>query len=144
MHSDQPIQLILSPKDRAALVPRFGDEAGCAAGTAAAHHPLKLRPHRAATGAHDMAATWINLVGVAAAACSMASFIPQIAKIVRERDASAVSLRMYLVTVTGFVFWIAYGLLIGSWPVAASNMVNLMLSATILALKWRLDGAESS
>jgi len=91
-----------------------------------------------------MAATWINLVGVAAAVCSMASFIPQIAKIVRERDASAVSLRMYLVTVTGFVFWIAYGVLIGSWPVAVSNVVNLMLSATILVLKWRLDGAEST
>jgi MtN3 and saliva related transmembrane protein len=91
-----------------------------------------------------MAATWINLVGVAAAVCSMASFIPQIAKIVRERDASAVSLRMYLVTVTGFLIWIAYGLLIGSWPVAVSNVVNLMLSATILVLKWRLDGAEST
>ena len=91
-----------------------------------------------------MAATWINLVGLAAAVCSMASFIPQIAKIVRERDASAVSLRMYLVTVTGFVFWIAYGVLIGSWPVAASNAVNLVLSATILILKWRLDGAEAS
>jgi len=91
-----------------------------------------------------MAATWINLVGLAAAVCSMASFIPQIAKIVRERDASAVSLRMYLVTVTGFVFWIAYGVLIGSWPVAASNAVTLMLSAIILILKWRLDGAEAS
>jgi hypothetical protein len=34
MRSDQPIQLILSPKDRAALVPRFGDEAGRPAGTA--------------------------------------------------------------------------------------------------------------
>jgi MtN3 and saliva related transmembrane protein len=89
-----------------------------------------------------MAATWINLVGLAAAVCSMASFIPQIAKIVRERDASAVSLRMYLVTVTGFVFWIAYGVLIGSWPVAAANAVNLVLSATILVLKWRLDGAK--
>ena len=91
-----------------------------------------------------MAATWINLVGLAAAVCSMASYIPQIAKIVRERDASAVSLRMYLVTVTGFVFWIAYGVLIGSWPVAASNAVTLMLSAIILILKWRLDGAEAS
>ncbi len=87
-----------------------------------------------------MAAGWINLVGVAAAVFSMASFTPQIAKIIREHDASAVSLRMYLVTVTGFVVWIAYGVLIKSWPVAASNVVNLALSATILVLKWRLDG----
>ena len=91
-----------------------------------------------------MAAGWVNIVGVGAALCSMASFAPQIAKIVREHDASAVSLRMYLITVTGFIFWIAYGVLIGSWPVAASNAVNLALSATILVLKWRLDGAEGS
>jgi len=91
-----------------------------------------------------MAANWVNLVGVGAAVFSMASFTPQIAKIVREHDASGVSLRMYLVTVTGFVFWIAYGVLIGSWPVAVSNVVNLVLSATILVLKWRLDGAEGS
>jgi MtN3 and saliva related transmembrane protein len=69
----------------------------------------------------------------------MASFVPQILKILRERDAEAVSLRMYLVTVTGFVLWIAYGLLLGSWPVYISNGVNLVLAGAILALKWRLE-----
>ncbi|HQT51941.1 MAG TPA: SemiSWEET transporter, partial [Phenylobacterium sp.] len=72
-----------------------------------------------------------------AALCSMASFTPQIIKIWREKDATSVSLRMYVVTVTGFALWIAYGILIGSWPVAASNVVCLALSAAILALKWR-------
>lgn len=78
-----------------------------------------------------------NVIGTGAALCSMASFIPQIAKIHRERDASSVSLKMYAVTVTGFSLWIAYGLMIGSWPIAASNLICLVLSATILALKWR-------
>lgn len=78
-----------------------------------------------------------DVVGVGAALCSMASFTPQIAKIWRQRDASAVSLRMYLVTVTGFSLWTAYGFLIGSWPIAASNIVCLLLSAVILALKIR-------
>jgi MtN3 and saliva related transmembrane protein len=80
-----------------------------------------------------------NAVGVAAALCSMTSFGPQILKIWRERDASSVSLRMYIVTVTGFSLWIAYGVLIGSWPVAGSNLVCLLLSGTILALKWRFS-----
>lgn len=78
-----------------------------------------------------------NVVGVGAALCSMTSFIPQIAKILRDRDAASVSLRMYMVTVTGFSLWIAYGLLIGSWPVVGSNAVCLTLSGAILALKWR-------
>jgi MtN3 and saliva related transmembrane protein len=88
-----------------------------------------------------MSALVVNSVGVAAAVCSMVSFVPQIQKIVRERDASAVSLRMYVVTVTGFCFWIGYGLMIGSWPVAGSNVVNLGLSGTVLGLKWWLDRA---
>lgn len=78
-----------------------------------------------------------DVIGTGAALCSMTSFIPQIAKIRRERDASSVSLKMYAVTVTGFALWITYGLLIGSWPVAGSNLVCLTLAATILALKWR-------
>ena len=89
-----------------------------------------------------MPTIWVNGIGIAAALFSMASFTPQIAKIVRDHDASAVSLQMYLITVTGFVIWIIYGVFSGSWPVAASNAVNLVLSATILVLKWRLGGAE--
>jgi MtN3 and saliva related transmembrane protein len=80
---------------------------------------------------------WANVFGVAAAGLSMSSFVPQIVKIVRERDAASVSLRMYLATVAGFVCWIAYGLMIKSWPVAGSNLVNLGLSSAILVLKWR-------
>lgn len=80
-----------------------------------------------------------NIVGTGAALCSMTSFAPQIVKIWRERDASSVSLRMYVVTVTGFALWIAYGVLIGSWPVTGANTVCLAMSATILALKWRFS-----
>ncbi|WP_436052827.1 SemiSWEET family sugar transporter [Phenylobacterium sp. LjRoot225] len=80
-----------------------------------------------------------NIIGTGAALCSMASFVPQILKILRERDASAVSLRMYAVTVTGFSLWIAYGVMIDSWPIIGSNAVCLALSATILVLKWRFD-----
>ena len=80
-----------------------------------------------------------NIVGTGAALCSMTSFVPQITKIWKERDASSVSLRMYLVSVTGFVMWIAYGVLTKSWPVTASNVVCLAMSGAVLALKWRFS-----
>ena len=83
----------------------------------------------------------INAVGVAAALCSMGSFIPQAAKIIREHDASSVSLRMYVVTVIGFALWTGYGVLLKSWPLIASNVVSLSLSGLILVLKLREDGA---
>jgi MtN3 and saliva related transmembrane protein len=84
----------------------------------------------------------VDAIGTGAALCSMTSFIPQILKIWRERDAASVSLRMYAVTVTGFSLWIAYGVLIASWPVIGSNTVCLLLSGAILALKWRFDPTE--
>jgi len=88
-----------------------------------------------------MSPVWLNLLGTAAALCSMASFTPQILKIWRERDASSVSLRMWLLTVTGFVLWTAYGVALGSWPVAVSNAVCLTLSAVVLGLKWKFTRA---
>jgi MtN3 and saliva related transmembrane protein len=69
----------------------------------------------------------------------MTSFAPQVMKVWRERDAGAVSLRMYVVTVTGFSLWTAYGLAIGRWQIAASNAVCLAMSAAILVSKFRFD-----
>lgn len=73
----------------------------------------------------------------------MASFVPQIMKIVRERDASGVALRMYAVTIVGFVCWTTYGVLSGSWPVTVANAVCLALTATILALRLRFGDGKA-
>lgn len=78
-------------------------------------------------------------VGTAAALLSITSFAPQIVKIWREKDASSVSLRTYVVTVAGFSCWIAYGVLIRAWPVVASNIACLLMSGAVLVLKWRYE-----
>ena len=86
----------------------------------------------------------ITIIGVGAAVCSMTSFAPQLLKIWKEKDASSVSLRMYLVTVAGFVLWTTYGVVIGKWPIVASNAVCLAMSAAVLALKLRYPRAEAN
>ena len=83
----------------------------------------------------------LNGLGVAAALCSMASFVPQVVKIAREKDASSVSLRMYVVTVIGFALWAIYGLFLKSWPLVGSNLISLALSAAVLILKLRYSGS---
>lgn len=82
----------------------------------------------------------VNAFGVAAGLCSMASFVPQIIKIVRERDASSVALRMYAVTTIGFICWTVYGALSNSWPIVLANSVCLVLVVTILFLRLRFGG----
>ena len=84
-----------------------------------------------------MAQLIANIVGTAAGLCGIIGFTPQIAKIMREKDASSVSLKMYAITTTGFVLWTVYGVLQKSWPVTAANAIMLGLAATILALKIR-------
>ncbi len=74
----------------------------------------------------------------------MTSFVPQAAKIIREHDASSVSLRMYVVTVIGFALWSAYGVLLKSWPLIGSNLVSLSLSGFILVLKLRDRGVSKT
>lgn len=81
------------------------------------------------------------VIGTLAALLSISSFAPQIIKTWRERDASAVSLRMYVVTVTGFACWLTYGLMIQAWPVIASNLACLAMSGAMLALKLRFSRA---
>ena len=78
-------------------------------------------------------------VGTIAALLSITSFAPQILKIWKEKDASAVSLRTYVVTVTGFACWIIYGVMIRAWPVIASNIACLLMSGAVLAMKWRFE-----
>jgi MtN3 and saliva related transmembrane protein len=88
----------------------------------------------------------INAVGTLAGLCSMSSFLPQLIKIAREKRAEGVSLRTYVVTVTGFCLWVAYGVMLASWPVAASNCVCLLLAGAILVLRWRYgeEGRDSA
>ena len=90
------------------------------------------------------ATTVVNIIGTAAGLFSMASFVPQVVKILREKRAEGVALHTYLLTVTGFILWIAYGVMLKSWPIAVSNSVNLLLSGAILVLRWRYGDASRS
>jgi len=75
-----------------------------------------------------------TLVGYLAALCSMVSFTPQAWKIIRTRDTSGISAPMYAITVLGFVFWLAFGLLKAERPIIITNGVCLVLSAFILLM----------
>ncbi len=78
-----------------------------------------------------------DLVGYLAACLTTAAFIPQAWLTWKTRSAKGVSLGMYCVFVTGVAMWLAYGLLIGAWPVTVANTITLALSGFILVMKIR-------
>ena len=76
-----------------------------------------------------------NVVGTAAALCSITSFVPQISKLRESRDASSISFKTYGLTVTCFILWVVYGVLTKAWPVTFANGVALGMAAIVLGLK---------
>src|SRR3982750_4580397 len=76
-----------------------------------------------------------SLVGGLATLCSTTSLVPQAWKVIRPRDTSAISRRMYVIAVIGFSLWLTYGLLLGQWPLILTNGICLALSAFILVMK---------
>ena len=85
-----------------------------------------------------------TVLGTVAGLCTTGSFVPQVLKAWREGDTEAISMRMYVVTVSAFVLWIVYGFLIGSAPLVIFNIVSLLLSGTVLLLKLRRRTSSGS
>ncbi len=76
----------------------------------------------------------ITYVGGAAAVCTTAAFIPQIAKILKQ-GAEDLSYGMLLVYIAGTLLWLAYGLMIHSGPVIWANGLTSFLVAVAIVLK---------
>lgn len=85
-----------------------------------------------------MSNPYVEFVGFVAAVLTTASFVPQVIKIVRERQTRGISLLMYVLFTFGVGLWLAYGVLIGSAPVAIANAIALVLAGTVLVMKLRL------
>ena len=77
----------------------------------------------------------VTVVSLFAATLSMVSYIPQAWVIIRSRSTDGISLKMYLITVAGFVTWLIYGILQGQWAIIVQNVICLFLSAFILTMK---------
>ena len=82
--------------------------------------------------------TFVDGLGYAAAALTTTSFLPQAWLTFRTRDVSGISLAMYSAFTVGIALWLAYGMLLGAWPIVVANAVTFALAAAILAMKLRL------
>ncbi|MBA3695291.1 MAG: SemiSWEET transporter [Methylotenera sp.] len=76
-----------------------------------------------------------NLIGSIAAVFTTVAFLPQAVHSWRTRDLSGISLPMYSLFSLGVAFWLAYGLMILSWPVIIANAITLVLACAVLLLK---------
>jgi MtN3 and saliva related transmembrane protein len=78
-------------------------------------------------------------VGFAAAALTTGSFVPQAWLTLKTRDVSGISLAMYAAFTAGVALWLAYGVMLGEWPIVVANTITLALAATILGVKLAVE-----
>lgn len=79
-----------------------------------------------------------DLIGSLAATLTTASFLPQLLKVLKDRNTQGISLTMYVIFTTGVALWWVYGALIGSLPILIANSITFIMALAILIMKWRL------
>src|ERR1700722_16579604 len=77
----------------------------------------------------------IDAVGIAGALLTTFCWLPQVVKIVRERDTRAISFPANLACAVGVGCWLVYGAALPDWPLIGSSAVTLAFMGVILGLK---------
>jgi MtN3 and saliva related transmembrane protein len=81
-----------------------------------------------------------EILGLIAGALTAFATLPQSVRIIRTRDAGAVSALTYAMLLGSYVLWLAYGALKGLPSIVVWNVVGVALAALVLILKcvvWR-------
>ncbi|MDD5385430.1 MAG: SemiSWEET transporter [Gallionella sp.] len=81
--------------------------------------------------------TATELIGSAAATFTTTSFIPQVWKVWSTRHTVDISLGMYTLFTLGVALWLAYGVLLKSWPIIIANCITLLLTGAVLVMKLK-------
>jgi MtN3 and saliva related transmembrane protein len=88
----------------------------------------------------DMGLT--DAVGAVAAALTTLAFLPQVVKTLKTRRTRDISTSMWSMFCAGVALWLAYGLMMGAWPLIAANLLTLVLAGIILGVKLANRGRD--
>ena len=78
-----------------------------------------------------------TLIGIGASLLTASSLIPQLIKLVREKNSDQVSIVMLTVLLAGVGLWIWYGLLKNDWIIVASNAFAALVNMATFVLTLR-------
>jgi MtN3 and saliva related transmembrane protein len=76
-----------------------------------------------------------TIIGLTAAFLTTFAFLPQALKTIKTKHTKDLSLLMLIMTDTGLICWLIYGILISSIPIMAANTVSIALISVILIMK---------
>ena len=79
----------------------------------------------------------IEVIGCFSAFLTTISFLPQTIKTLLKKETKGISALMYIAFTIGIIGWITYGILVKDRIIISANIVTLVFSVIILAIKLR-------
>ena len=73
-------------------------------------------------------------IGYIAGIFTSLAFIPQVVKVIKDKNTEGLSLSMYLMFVIGVSLWVTYGFFVHDIPVLITNLVTLAFSFPVLSM----------
>ncbi|QHJ01381.1 hypothetical protein GT347_02395 [Xylophilus rhododendri] len=81
-------------------------------------------------------------MGMAAGVLTSCSMLPQLFKVIRDKQAEEVSVVMIVVLIAGLALWVAYGIARGDWPVILTNSFSVIVNCLLLGFRIRYSGTK--
>lgn len=77
------------------------------------------------------------MIGTIAGILTTLAFLPQVIQVLQTKDTKAISLGMYLMSVTGIFLWMLHGYRIGDMALFIANVITFCLALVILIAKLK-------
>lgn len=73
-----------------------------------------------------------TIIGIVAGIFTSISMIPQLIKVIKEKEVKNISWNMITVLLIGVILWVLYGILKLEWPIILSNAFSVLVNTTLL------------
>ncbi|WP_294293885.1 SemiSWEET transporter [uncultured Chryseobacterium sp.] len=73
-----------------------------------------------------------NLLGIIAGVLTSVAMLPQLIKVIRQKNADDLSWGMLIVLISGLSLWVWYGFLKDELPIIISNAFAVIVNVTLL------------
>ncbi len=73
-----------------------------------------------------------NILGLVAGGITSVAMLPQLIKVLKEKDVKDLSLLMIVVLITGLSLWVWYGFMKDEFPIILSNAFAVLVNIALL------------
>lgn len=72
------------------------------------------------------------IIGIAAGILTSISMLPQLVKVIKEKDVENLSGGMISILLAGVILWVAYGIMKNEWPIIIPNVFSVLVNSLLL------------